>query len=87
MYYYTLLNDNSLEWFEEFELRSKLKDQLSRGLTVRSVLTRPTEATTFKDLEKIIIELLRDKFELDFKSSMNERDMVQYRKRKRSKEL
>ena len=85
MYYYTLLNDNSLEWFEDFELSLRLKDQLSRGLTVRSVLTRPTEATTFKDLEKIIIELLRDKFELDFKSSMDERDMVQYRKRKRSK--
>lgn len=81
MFYYILNSDLSVDISSEGRLIDVLEQGLQRGIVVRSVITKHYEVDNFKELEKIIIELLRDKFELDYKEELRGNDYEKYKNR------
>lgn len=81
MFYYILNSDLSVDISSASRLIDVLEEGLKRGVIVRSVITRQYEIDNFKELEQIIIELLRDKFELDYKGELKGNDYEKYKNR------
>lgn len=81
MYYYILNSDLSVDISPATRLSDVLNDSLRRGVVARSVITKEYEITNFKELEQIIIELLRDKFELDYKGELKGNEYDRYKNR------
>lgn len=81
MYYYILNSDLSVDISPATRLTEVLCDSLHRGVVARSVITKQYEITNFSELEQVIIELLRDKFELDYKTQLRENEYEKYKNR------
>lgn len=81
MFYYILNSDLSVDILPDTRLADVLSDGLKRGVVVRSVITKQYEIDNFKELEQTIIELLRDKFELDYKGELRGNEYEQYKNR------
>ena len=81
MFYYILNSDLSVDISPVTRLTDVLNDSLRRGVVARSVITKEYEITNFKELEQIIIELLRDKFELDYKGELKGNEYERYKNR------
>lgn len=81
MFYYILNSDLSVDISPATRLTDVLSDNLRRGVVARSVITTQYEITDFKELEQVIIELLRDKFELDYKGELGGNDYERYKNR------
>lgn len=81
MFYYILNSDLSVDISPASRLIDVLEEGLKRGVVVRSVITKQYEVDNFQELEQIIIELLRDKFELDYKGELGENEYEQYKNR------
>lgn len=81
MYYYILNSDLSVDISPATRLTDVLSEGLRRGVVVRSVITKEYEIANFKELEQIIIELLRDKFELDYKGELKGNEYERYKNR------
>lgn len=81
MFYYILNSDLSVDISPVSRLVDVLEEGLKRGVIVRSVITKQYEITDFEELEQIIIELLRDKFELDYKTQLRGKDYERYKNR------
>lgn len=81
MYYYILNSDLSVDISPATRLSDVLCEGLQRGVVVRSVITRQYEITNFEELEQVIIELLRDKFELDYKEELKGNEYERYKNR------
>lgn len=81
MYYYILNSDLSVDISPATRLTDVLHGGLRRGVVARSVITKEYEITNFKELEQVIIELLRDKFELDYKEELKGSEYEQYKNR------
>ncbi len=81
MFYYILNSDLSVDITPISRLSDVLGDSLQRGAIARSVITKQYEITNFKELERVIIELLRDKFELDYKGELKGDEYERYKNR------
>lgn len=81
MFYYILNSDLSVDISPASRLIDVLETGLRRGVIVRSVITKQYEVDNFQELEQIIIELLRDKFELDYKTQLRGNDYEKYKNR------
>ena len=81
MFYYILNSDLSVDISPDTRLTDVLHAGLRRGVIARSVITKQYEITNFNEFEQIIIELLRDKFELDYKEEMKGNEYEQYKNR------
>lgn len=81
MFYYILNSDLSVDISPAARLSDVLRDSLRRGVVARSVITRQYEITSFKELEQVIVELLRDKFELDYKGELKGNEYERYKNR------
>lgn len=81
MFYYILNSDLSVDISSDARLVDVLENGLKRGVVVRSVITKQYEIDNFKELEQVIIELLRDKFELDYKGELKGNDYERYKNR------
>ena len=81
MFYYILNSDLSVDITSVTRLVDVLDEGLQRGIVVRSVITKEYEITDLKELEQVIIELLRDKFELDYMGELKGDDYERYKNR------
>lgn len=81
MFYYILNSDLSVDISPASRLVDVLEESLKRGVIVRSVITRQYEVDNFKELEQIIIELLREKFELDYMGELKGNEYERYKNR------
>lgn len=81
MFYYILNSDLSVDISPATRLSDVLSEGLRRGVVARSVVTKEYEVDNFKELEQVIIELLRDKFELDYKEELKGDEYEQYKNR------
>ena len=81
MFYYILNSDLSVDISPATRLTDVLSEGLRRGVVARSVITKQYEVTSFKELEQVIIELLRDKFELDYKEELKGNDYERHKNR------
>ena len=81
MFYYILNSDLSVDISPATRLADVLSDGLRRGVVARSVITKQYEITNFKELEQVIIELLRDKFELDYQGELKGNEYERYKNR------
>lgn len=81
MFYYILNSDLSVDISPDARLVDVLEESLKRGVVVRSVITKHYEIDNFQELEQVIIELLRDKFELDYKTQLRGNDYERYKNR------
>lgn len=80
IFYYILNSDLSVDISPATRLSDVLSEGLRRGVVARSVITKQYEITNFKELEEVIIELLRDKFEMDYKEELKGNDYERYKK-------
>ena len=81
MFYYILNSDLSVDISPATRLADVLSEGLRRGVVARSVITKEYEVTNFRELEQLIIELLRDKFELDYKGELKGNEYERYQNR------
>ena len=81
MFYYILNSDLSVDISPATRLADVLSDSLKRGVVARSVITKEYEITNFNELEQVIIELLRDKFELDYRGELKGNEYERYKNR------
>lgn len=81
MFYYILNSDLSVDISPATRLSDVLSEGLRRGVIARSVIIKQYEITNFGELEKVIIELLRDKFELDYKGELKGNEYEKYKNR------
>ena len=81
MFYYILNSDLSVDISPATRLSDVLREGLRRGVVARSVITKEYEVDNFKELEQLIIELLRDKFELDYKGELKGDEYERYKNR------
>lgn len=81
MFYYILNSDLSVDISPASRLVDVLEESLKRGVIVRSVITKQYEIENFRELEQVIIELLRDKFELDYKGELKGNEYEKYKNR------
>ena len=81
MFYYILNSDLSVDISPATRLADVLAEGLKRGVMARSVITKQYEITDFGELEQVIIELLRDKFELDYKGELRGDEYEKYQNR------
>lgn len=81
MFYYILNSDLSVDISPSTRLTDVLSEGLRRGVVARSVITKQYEITNFRELEQVIVELLRDKFEIDYKGELKGNEYEEYKNR------
>ena len=81
MFYYILNSDLSVDISPATRLSDVLREGLRRGVVARSVITKEYEVNNFKVLEQVLMELLRDKFELDYQGELKGDEYERYKNR------